>query len=332
MATGIVSIAMLLLGLPQLAHGLYVLNQLLYVFLVILYVLRFTFFRQAFIDDISDHVRGAGFFTIIAGTCIVGSQAILIEQSFEHARAFLLIAAVLWLGLIYLFFAAITIRRQKPSLEKGINGIWLVSVVATQAISILATLLSKQFGNFESEILFCSLSLFFIGGIFYFLIITLIFYRLTFFKMDAEQFAPPYWINMGALAITTLAGSHLVIKSSQWSFLVEISPFLKGATVLFWAVGTWWIPLIVILGGWRHISGQMPFVYHPQYWGMVFPLGMYAVATYRMAEAFKFGFLSAIPTVFGYLALAAWSFTFLGLFGEIIKGVRESWIKKNIEN
>ena len=47
----------------------------------------------------------------------------------------------------------------------------------------------------------------------YIWIISLIFYRYTFFTMHPSDLAPPYWINMGAVAISTLAGSLLVLAS-----------------------------------------------------------------------------------------------------------------------
>ena len=95
---------------------------------------------------------------------------------------------------------------------------------------------------------------------------------MSFFEMRAEEFAPAYWINMGAVAIYTLAGSNLILNAQNWSFIQEILPLLKGFTLFFWAIGTWWIPLIFILGLWRHVYKQFPLKYHPQYWGMIFPL------------------------------------------------------------
>ena len=43
------------------------------------------------------------------------------------------------------------------------------------------------------------------GSMLYIWIISLIFYRYTFFALSPNDLAPPYWINMGAAAIATLA-------------------------------------------------------------------------------------------------------------------------------
>jgi hypothetical protein len=40
--------------------------------------------------------------------------------------------------------------------------------------------------------------------------ISLIFYRYTFFRFAPGDLSPPYWINMGAMAISTLAGALLI--------------------------------------------------------------------------------------------------------------------------
>src|SRR5205823_5307027 len=107
------------------------------------------------------------------------------------------------------------------------------------------------------------------------LLITLIFYRFTFLGMPSDRLTPPYWINMGAVAITTLAGARLILASEGSHILADMLPFIKGFTLFFWSTGSWWIPLLVILGIWRHIYIRFPLRYDPQYWGLVFPLGMY---------------------------------------------------------
>ena len=99
----------------------------------------------------------------------------------------------------------------------------------------------------------------------YIILITLIVHRLSFFNVEAEQFAPPYWINMGAVAISTLAGSTLILSAEKWAFLGSILPFLKGFTLFYWSIGTWWIPLILLMGAWRHLVRLLPLKYHPQY-------------------------------------------------------------------
>ena len=158
----------------------------------------------------------------------------------------------------------------------------------------------------------------------YIWIISLIFYRYTFLPMSASDLSPPYWINMGAMAISTLAGVNLVAAADGTVLLSELVPFLKGFTLFFWATATWWIPMLVTLGVWRHIYRRYPLAYDPQYWGLVFPLGMYTTCTYRMMTVFDLPFLKLIPSGFYWIALTVWCITFVGMLRRIISLTRSS--------
>ena len=155
----------------------------------------------------------------------------------------------------------------------------------------------------------------------YIWMISLIFYRYTFFRFHPQDLSPPYWINMGAMAISTLAGALLVRVADTSPLLRSLLPFLKGFTLFFCATATWWIPMLVILGVWRYVYHKIPLVYDPLYWGAVFPLAMYATATYRLSEVFGLPFLLMVPRLFVGLATTAWLFTFLGLILKLKSGL-----------
>jgi tellurite resistance protein TehA-like permease len=318
MATGIVSIASYFLGFSFFAMSLLPLNIVFYVVLWALTISRLLLYPSRVLTDLNDHSSGVGFFTIVAATCVIGNQIVLLTKAYELGCFLLGLGAVLWVIIIYSVFTAFTIKAEKPPLEEGINGLWLVAVVATQSISILNSLVSNYFASFLEIFFFISLCLFLLGGLFYILIIILIFYRLMFFSMLPEALGPPYWINMGAVAISTLAGATIVLNSGGIMFLKELMPFVKGVTLLYWAIATWWIPLMLILEFWRSVIRHRGFSYNPQYWGMVFPLGMYTTCTYQLAKALNLDFLLIIPHYFIYIALLAWVLTFIGLLKKTI--------------
>ncbi|MFC4799032.1 tellurite resistance/C4-dicarboxylate transporter family protein [Neobacillus sp. GCM10023253] len=322
MATGALSIAAFLLGMKLISIALLYVNVVAYIILWFLTLIRLFKYFPSLRADISSHTKGPGFFTLVAGTSVLGSQLIIVEKNYSIAVFLWYLAIFLWILVMYTFFAAVTIRNDKPSLADGINGGWLIAVVGTQSISILGTLLSPHLVAGKEMVLFFTLCMYFLGCMLYINIITLIFYRFTFIELKFSAMTPPYWINMGAVAITTLAGATLILNSQNWSFLVEITPFIKGFTLFFWITGTWWIPLLFILMVWKHLYHREPINYDPQFWGMAFPLAMYTLSTFQLSKALKVPFLTVIPDIMVYIAMGAWVTVFIGLIHHLYRHIK----------
>lgn len=317
MATGALSIAFYLLQYPIVAYALLAVSVLAYGMLWVLLLVRLLYFPARISDDFFDHARAPGFFTLVAGTCVLGTDAAITSQSFEIATLLWVAGILLWVIVMYSFFTAVVTRANKPDLEDGINGAWLIAAVATQSVAVLGGLLAPSFPAPEIPLFFC-LVMYLIGCMLYLSIITLIFYRLTFIRLTSATFTPPYWINMGAVAITTLAGATLMLHASLSPLLATMLPFLEGFTLFFWAAATWWIPLLLILMVWRHGVMRHPFRYEPQYWAMAFPLAMYTTGTFRLAQALRLDFLMIIPSGFVWLALTVWLVIFAGMARRLV--------------
>lgn len=323
MATGIVSLAAHLHGLQTIATLLFRFNVVAWVVLWLLYLLRMIRHPKRFFDDMVDHLRGPGFFTTVAGTAVLGGQFMILTTDYRLAMLLWVMAVGLWIGLTYTIFTAFTIKENKPSLDQGISGAWLLAVVATQSLAVLSALLATHAGQpWKLELNFFALSMWLWGGMLYIWMASLIFYRYTFFRFSPCDLTPPYWINMGAMAISTLAGSLLIVNAPDAPFLHSLLPFLKGFTVFYWATGTWWVPMLLVLAIWRYLYKRYPLQYDPLYWGAVFPLGMYAASTHEMARAMTLDFLDFVPPVFLYVALTAWTAAFAGLVRQLIRRLR----------
>lgn len=326
MATGIVSLAAYGFGPALIGRLLFYLNIVFYGALILLHSYRAIVFPRRCLADMADASAGPGYFTWIAATGVVGSQCVILEQAYLAATVLFVLAAVLWLVLSYAVFTALAIREHKPPLAGGINGGWLLAVVAMQSLAVLAIQLAGDIGQpVRVELNFAALALWLAGGMLYGWLGSLIFYRYFFFALEPADLVPTYWINMGAMAISTLAGSLLIAHSSAHAdapYLESLRPFLEGGTLLYWAGGTWWLPLLVTLGIWKHVIRRYRLTYHPLYWGLVFPLGMYAVATEHMSQSMHLAFLRPVPIIFLYIALVAWLATSVGLAFAIARRFR----------
>lgn len=324
MATGIVSIAAYIYQVKIFALFLFYFNILAFVSLWALTIIRIIRHRSNFTADMKDLYRGSGFFTLIAGTNTVGSQFVVIAHDYTVGYYIWIFGLALWFFFQYTLFSVFTVEENKPPIEKGLSGTWLVAIVSTQSVAVLGSQLSSVY----PQTYIISLIMFMIGWLTYPLIMSMVGYRLLFFKIQPAEFTGPYWINMGATAITTLAGSLLILNYAQLPittslpFVNVIHGFIEGATFLIWAYGSWWIPWLLIIGFWRHgIKKVSLFRYDPAFWGAVFPMGMYTVSTYMLVKATDLGMLKVIPDYFIYVAVVAWVYQFAGLLFTLVRKV-----------
>lgn len=321
MATGIVAIACQRFGLVEFSKVLSWINLAAYPTLWVLFIARAVMFREHVLADWRDHGRAPGYFTIVAATGALGTQLALLHERAFVAQVLWWLCVVLWAVCTYAVFALLTVGEKKPSLAEGINGGWLLVVVATQSVCVLGCSLGGQaLGN--PEIAHFVLMAFWLGGgMLYLWIIGLIFYRYMFFRFSPRDLMPPYWINMGAVAISTLAGALLANAAESSALLLPLRPFILGLTLMFWATATWWIPMLLVLGIWRHRVRRVHLSYDPLYWGLVFPVGMYSLCTFQLADALGAPFLLWIARAFVIVAATVWFLTFLGLCRRMLYAV-----------
>jgi tellurite resistance protein TehA-like permease len=323
MATGIVSTGLNEHGMPLAARALFWLNCLAYAWLLALSVLRLRCYPKEMLADLVRPGRSPAFLTLVASSCVLAAQCLLVVYYPLAARVMAVWGALCWLGLLYGFFFTVIARRVKGTFSQTIHGDWLIVIVATQSLAVITTLLANDnTPEVRQQWLFVAICLFLIGCAWYFVIITLITYRLVLLYLKPVSFTPTYWINMGVLAISTLSGSEIVLNAPPTGPLHELMPFVRGFTLFYWSMATWWIPLLGLLAWWRHGWSHVPVAYEVADWNMVFPLGMYTVGTAALARSTGLHYLNAVDNVMIYVAVLAWIWVAVGLIRRILGAKR----------
>lgn len=302
MATGIVSIGLARNGLPTLAWVLLGLNIPAYLWLLGICLLRLGVYPGEMAALFATPGHGASFLALVAATCVLATQCLLVAQWPVVAGILGVWGAMSWLVLVYLlFFTSITRQTTAPP-DSTINGSWLLVVVATQSLAILIALFAGHAPPTQSKsLMFSSICLYLIGCAWYLIFITLIIYRMVVLYLEAREFTPPYWINMGALAITVLAGSQIILHAPTQAPFTELLPFIKGFSMFFWATATWWLPLLAALELWSLSRSSGKIGYRVNHWDIVFPVGMYGVSTAALSQALTASYLM-VPGHWGVYA------------------------------
>lgn len=304
MATGILSIGEAMFGRQLSSDGLLVAASAGYVVLCVLFILRVAWYPSRFWADTARPDRAFGFFTFVAGSSVLGLRLAMAGQPVA-AEVLALLAGVGWLLLSYAIPARVALAADKPPPAEAINGSWLIWVVGTQSVSIMLAQLGASSGLPPRVAALAATSLWAFGTLLYLMLMAIILGRLLLVRLDPVQATPPYWISMGATAITVLAGAHLLRLSTSLPSVAAARSTVEGLTLFLWAFGGWWIPFLILLTVWRYASPSVR-VYEQTLWSMVFPLGMYSVATEAFGETAGLPLLPPIAAAEIWLALAAW--------------------------
>ena len=314
MATGIVAVGAAQQDLRWLSEALYAVAAATYVILAVLLLWRLAAVPKLLAADITSHAKGFAFLTTVAATNVLGSASGVIHEWWTMAWALWWLSLGLWTFFVYATLFAVVLKGPKPGLDTGINGTWFLLTVSTESVVVLGALL---LGRHESDLLaFTLIAAFTLGVVLYLIVMTMVFLRWTFTELEPTEADPPAWIAAGAVAITVLAGSNLLGARSASLRIDRLASFIEGTVMLAWATATFWFPLMIAIGIWRHAIHRVPLRYHPSYWALVFPLGMYGVATFRMREAVQLDALGWLPKVTLAVALTAWTAAFVGLLLE----------------
>ncbi|MGB7043916.1 MAG: tellurite resistance/C4-dicarboxylate transporter family protein [Methylocella sp.] len=306
MATGITSNAMFAERQRGLSDVLFRVNLFVYPWLVLATILRMTGFRAALSRDLANPRLVFSFFTFVAASDVLGVQIAL--------RGFVTIPLLLWLSalaafaiLTYFSSGLLIFCNAAWGADLVVRGGGLLAIVGTQSLVLLGVpVAASTLGEHGNAIGVLIHALWGIGLVLYGIFVTHFTYRISYLRVEPRDLTPLLWVVMGAAAISANAGSALVQDGPGPDFLHAMRPFVDGASFILWAWGTWWIPLLVMFGIWKHGVHRVPLSYTPMLWSMVFPLGMYAVATYRLSLAGDYPPFQALSHLIAWVAFGAW--------------------------
>lgn len=307
MATGIVAAGLRVDGANSLSDILLAIAAISFAVLIVLNVWRLAAFRKEAVADFFDPQKAFGYFTVVA------AAGVLAGGLASHGRIWLALALFVlgftcWLVLGYAVPWATMLDRSHHPTVRGANGSWFLWVVSSQSVATMAAILERQLNAAEHMFAMLSVTAWSVGVFLYGAESMLIALREMLYQAD---FAPSYWVCMGAASITVLAGAE-ILEAPGSTIVTNVSPILDAATVMFWSFASWLLPMLMIAFCWRHFWRRVPFSYDASLWSMVFPLGMYAVASVRLGQAEQLPWVERTGRVELWLAFAVWCCVFAG--------------------
>jgi tellurite resistance protein TehA-like permease len=309
MATGIIANTLLREGYASMFSCLFVFNIAAYVWLSLAMIWRLVRHRTALLADLIAPQKVFSFSAIVASTGVLG----LSFDAGGYAGVALVLwalALALWVVLGYLGFVVLALGNGGADI---IGGGWLIAVVATQSLVLLGVQIAPRLAEEAKPAFAFNHALWGVGLALYGIYVTLFAYRLLYFDVEPAEPSPLLWVVMGAAAITSNTGSELGAADTGAGFLNSSRPFIDAVTLISWAWATWWVPLLLLLGAWKHAWRRLPLAYTPQLWSVVFPVAMYALATRRLADDAALPALSTVSRVVIWIALALWLATMIAL-------------------
>lgn len=321
MGTGVLALALAQLplaipGLHAVAEGLWLFNILLFTLFTAAYAARWILFfdeaRRIFGHSTVSMFFGTipmGLATIINGFLLFGLQRWgdgvieLVEVLWWIDVAMSLACGVL---IPYMMFT-----RQEHSIDQ-MTAVWLLPVVAAEVAAASGGLLAPHLNDAHAQLIVLTTSyvLWAFSLPVAFSILTILLLRMALHKLPHENMAASSWlalgpIGTGALGMLLLGGEAPAIFAANG--LPGVGEIASGlglvAGITLWGFGLWWM-LMALLITVRYLRDGIPF--NLGWWGFTFPLGVYSLATLKLASILNLTFFSVFGTALVFLLAAMW--------------------------
>lgn len=315
MGTGVLALALAQLpsanrGVHAVAEALWLFNILLFTAFTALYAARWVmFFDEA--RRIFGHSTVSMFFgTIPMGLATLINGALLFGVPRWGEGVIALAEALWWLDVALSLACGVLIpylmfTRQEHSIDQ-MTAVWLLPVVAAEVAAASGGLLAPHLvdGHSQFLMLVTSYVLWAFSLPVAFSILTILLLRMALHKLPPSSMAASSWLALGPIGTGALgmlllgADAPAIFAANGLPGIGEMAAGLGliGA-ILLWGFGLWWM-LIALLITVRYLRAGIPF--NLGWWGFIFPLGVYALATLKLASTLQLTFF----TVFGCVLVA----------------------------
>ena len=299
MGTGILALALnqfpvRVVGLHEVARGLWFLNIGLFVLFSILYATRWIVYydeaRRILAHSVVSMFFGAipmGLATIINGFLVFGIP-LWGNPALQTARALWWFDVLLSVG-CGIFVPFMMFTRQEHNLEK-MTGVWLLPIVAAEVAAVSGAQLVPYMAepHAAERIIVISYALWALSVPLAISFLVILLMRLILHKLPPNDMVATSWlalgpIGTGALGLMLLGtDASTVFPAAGLPWIGEVA-FGIGAIggSMLWGYGIWWFCIALLTTG-RAIQNGMPF--NLGWWGFTFPIGVYSIATLVLAR------------------------------------------------
>lgn len=321
MGTGVLALALAQLPvahpvLHSVAEALWQLNIVLFLLFTALYAARWVlFFDEA--RRIFGHSTVSMFFgTIPMGLATIINGFLLFGLPRWGDGVVQLAEALWWLDVAMSVACGVLIpymmfTRQEHSIDQ-MTAVWLLPVVAAEVAAASGGLLAPHLADAHSQlvVLVTSYVLWAFSLPVAFSILTILLLRMALHKLPHENMAASSWLALGPIGTGAL-GMLLLGADAPAIFAANVMPGVGDiaaglglvAGITLWGFGLWWM-LMAVLITLRYLRAGIPF--NLGWWGFTFPLGVYSLATLKLASTLHLMFFSVFGCVLVALLAMMW--------------------------
>lgn len=274
-------------------EGLWLANIALFSGCLLLYGARWLFYfheaRRIFGHPVMSMFLGCipmGLATIVNGFLVYGIDRFG-PGAIDIAYGLWWIDALLAVGLgILVPFMMFT--RQNHAVEQ-MTAVWLLPIVAAEVAAVSGGLLIPHIADaaVQLSVMLASYVLWALSVPLAMSVLVILFLRMVVHKLPHAGMAATNWLALGPIgtgALAMLVMSTAAPIALDANGLGQFSAVIGGASllagILLWGYGLWWLASAVIITL-RYLRDGVPF--NLGWWGYTFPLGVYTLATLRLA-------------------------------------------------